>query len=203
MTHAPTTRSQTEPAEPTTRHGAHAPRQAIRPKAPAPARFGKAGLSADSRAYVKTSITLKRGPLIPRKRIEGNGIVSDYDHLGHGLARTLAGVSIALGIAELIAAGPIAKWLGMHDKRTIVRMHGAREVGHGLSILTSNHPRDRAVWVWARVAGDVLDAATLSSGLSRQNRNRHRVGYAMGIVAAVAVTDALCALWLQGSNAAK
>lgn len=197
MTHAPTTRSQTEPSESAIRQGAHSPRQAIRPKAPAPACFGKAGLSTGSRAYVKTSVTLKGGPLMQRNRIDGIGIVSDYDHLGHGLARSLAGFSIALGIAELIAAGPIVKWLGMHDKRTIVRLQGTREVAHGVAILTTNHPRDRAIWMWARVAGDVLDVATLASGLNRHNRNRRRVRYAIGIVAAVSVIDALCGLRLQ------
>ena len=68
------------------------------------------------------------------------------------LALGLGWFSIALGVAEVTAPRAIARWSGIRtDESTasVVRSLGAREIGHGISILAQP---DRARWLWSRVA---------------------------------------------------
>ena len=113
---------------------------------------------------------------------------------GKGLADALGWFSIGLGAAELLAPEAVAEYLGMDDLTELVRAYGLREIATGVGILANRQPTG---WVWARVAGDALDLATLAAGLSPRNRRRNRVLGAMAAVAGVALLDVMCARQLD------
>jgi uncharacterized membrane protein len=78
------------------------------------------------------------------------------------LVRGLGWFSLALGAAELVAPQAVANLIGMRraKKPAVIRMFGLREMAGGIGILTSADPTP---WLWARVAGDVMDLAALGS----------------------------------------
>jgi hypothetical protein len=104
------------------------------------------------------------------------------------VARALGWFGIALGAAELLMPGAVARASGLRGRDTLVRACGAREIATGIGLLASRRPM---WWMWARVAGDALDAATLSRGRSRQ------AGLSLAVVAAVAAADVACAAALS------
>jgi hypothetical protein len=75
-----------------------------------------------------------------------------------------------------------------------VRLHGLREIAIGLGLLRAPDP---SPWMWARVGGDVLDAATLSYGLCDGDRAMLRATGGLAAVAGIAALDVGCAraLW--------
>lgn len=109
---------------------------------------------------------------------------------GKSLAEGIGWFSIALGVSELVAPERIGEYLGMEEKTELIRLYGVREVAKGIGVLTSRRPLG---WMWARVAGDMLDIATLATGLTRENPHRDRVMGAIVAVAGVTVLDVLCA----------
>lgn len=84
-------------------------------------------------------------------------------------ARVLGWFSIGLGIAELVMPRALARAAGMPDRPHLTRLYGLREIGTGVGLLTS---RDPTPWLWARVAGDALDVATVGAGLATAGRPR-------------------------------
>jgi hypothetical protein len=113
-----------------------------------------------------------------------------YNTPAYKTARGLGWFSLALGAAEIIAPGYLNRALGFREHRALVRGFGIRELLSGAGILLSSNP---IPWLWARVAGDVLDMAALLPGLSRRNRHRGAAAGALLSVAAVALVDYLCA----------
>ena len=93
-------------------------------------------------------------------------------------AKALGWFSLALGAAELLAPRLVANRLGLRGRNTLMQLYGLREVGAGLGLLSG---RRRSAWLWARVAGDALDLATLAA--ARPGRGR-----AMGLAAVAGVT---------------
>jgi hypothetical protein len=85
-----------------------------------------------------------------------------------------------LGAAEILALDRVAATAGVAPTprtRSVIRLLGARELGHGVAILSS------PTLVWNRVAGDVLDIALLAVG------QRHRRGSRVrGLVSALGLT---------------
>lgn len=77
-------------------------------------------------------------------------------------ARVLGWFSIALGLVELTMPRTVVRVAGMPKLPTVTRVYGLREIGTGIGILTSKDP---SPWLWARVAGDALDIATVGTGL--------------------------------------
>jgi hypothetical protein len=116
---------------------------------------------------------------------------------GELLAKSIAWMAMGLGVAELVAPETIARGLGLEEKADLVRMYGVREVVKSVGILNQRQP---VGWMWARVAGDVLDLATLADGLSRKNRHRGRVFIAMAAIAGVTALDVLCAKQLSSAR---
>lgn len=155
----------------------------VPPIRPAPARFGAAGISAGEDRFFKDTITLR-----PE---------SPMEDITDPVAQGLGWFSIGLGAAEIVAGRSIAQWLGMDGKSPLLRFYGVREIGAGIGILAQNRPKNRAPWLWARVAGDVLDLATLAPGLRHDNPRRDRVQGAIGVVAAITAVDLLCASLLS------
>jgi len=105
------------------------------------------------------------------------------------LARALGWFSVGLGLAELLAPRRVGKASGLANHRTLLRLYGARELAAGVGILTQ---KNTAPWLWARVAGDALDLATLGIALT-SDEQRGRVAFATAAVAGVTALDVLCA----------
>jgi len=119
---------------------------------------------------------------LPRDVVEGGA---------DGLTTFLAVFSMGLGLAETLAPGGLARWVGVRTARVLVPAFGVREIVSGLGILASRRP---AGWVWSRVAGDVLDAATLGTELNAaRGRRRDRLTKALAAVAGVTVLDLIAA----------
>ena len=114
------------------------------------------------------------------------------------LERGLGWFSIGLGAAA-IAAPRLVCWLSGLRSPTLMRLVGTRELAAGVGILTQ---RDRAPWLWSRVAGDTFDLAALSLAFARRGR-RGRAAVALTAVAGVTVLDVLAAMRLSGSRAGR
>ncbi len=113
------------------------------------------------------------------------------------LARGLGWFSLALGAAELLAPRKLTNVIGADEHDALTRGYGVREIGAGIGILAS---RDPTPWVWARVAGDLLDLATLAPTLQEDNPRRPYAMTAFGNVAAITVLDLFCAMSLSRSD---
>lgn len=100
-------------------------------------------------------------------------------------------LSLGIGVAELLAAKPAARRAGMRGGENVMRLYGLREIVTGLGLLAN---RDNpAPWLWARVAGDALDAATLAGGPLRRDPRHPVLRFALYAVAAIGVADLLAA----------
>lgn len=111
-----------------------------------------------------------------------------YESRPDALSTGLGWFSIALGLAELAAPRALARSLGMDGHERLIQAYGAREVATGIGILAASDPTP---WVRGRVAGDVLDLATLATGLHRGNPRRGTVVMAMAAVLGVTAFDLL------------
>lgn len=116
---------------------------------------------------------------------------------GQKLAMGLGWFSLGLGLYEMVAPRHLGRILGMEDRAELLRLYGLREIGTGIGILSQRSPGKPAPWVWGRVAGDALDLATLSTGLSPDNPKRDNVVAAIAVVAGVTLLDAACAQGLS------
>jgi uncharacterized membrane protein len=108
------------------------------------------------------------------------------------LAKGIGWFSIGLGLAEVAAPGKIAQLIGMGDqpgKRTLLRFYGFREIAAGVGILSG---RRTDGWMWGRVAGDVVDIATLGSAMGSEAANRRRLATATAAVLGVTALDVYC-----------
>jgi uncharacterized membrane protein len=144
--------------------------------------------------------TALRSEARPRKAPIGRYQQLADENRGTGsesLADLLGIFSIGLGIAQVAAPGAVSKLIGIEDDegaRTIMRLMGAREISHGLGILSNQHP---AKWVWSRVAGDALDLALLGKVMANPDNHRGRTLLAAANVLAVATLDLVAARQLS------
>jgi len=115
------------------------------------------------------------------------------DGTAHALAQGLGWFSIGLGLAEVVAPGRLARFLGMEERTELIRVYGMREIATGVGILSQDDPTP---WLWSRVGGDVLDLGSLAAGLGRSNPQRENVGLAIAAVAGIMARDLLCARML-------
>jgi hypothetical protein len=124
------------------------------------------------------------------------------DRLGPAAARGFGALSIGLGLLELAAPGALKRSLGLHHpSETGVRgAYGAREIAVGAALLAQPH---RAELMWARVAGDALDIATLIAGDRSDNPKRRTLHAALGGVLAVTAADIAVALRLSRPRPAR
>jgi hypothetical protein len=117
------------------------------------------------------------------------------------LAKNLGYLSIALGVAELIAPRPICRAIGLNGLENVIRSYGVREVATGVAILASHDPTP---WIWGRVAGDIADLATVATGLqNRHGNNTDRTLMALAGLAAVTAVDVLCASRLAAGKGSR
>ena len=113
------------------------------------------------------------------------------------LAQGLGWFSVGLGLAELVAPHSLARFLGMDEHAGLIRAYGLRELATGAGILLQDDPTP---WLWARVAGDALDIATLATALDGDNPRRGNVAVALVAVAGVTALDAICAQRLSADG---
>ena len=111
------------------------------------------------------------------------------------IAKGLGWFSLALGAAEVAAPGILAHLVGVRNgsvNRWLLRspMYGMREIATGVGIL--NHPRP-SEWLWARVAGDLVDLGTLALSLRSDENDRRRLTAAILAVAGITVLDYITA----------
>jgi hypothetical protein len=104
------------------------------------------------------------------------------------LARGLGWFGIGLGVVELLTARPLSRAVGVPRHPDLIGAAGVREIATGIGLL---HARDPAPWLWARLAGDALDVATLARGLHGKPRRGATV--ALAAVAGVALLGLVAA----------
>ena len=108
------------------------------------------------------------------------------------IARGLGWFSIGLGLAELLAPRALARlWGGDGRHSSTIRLAGVREIAAGLLIFSQG--RRPVAGLWARVAGDVVDLATLSAAAASPNTHRAGAAFAAVNVLGVGALDLLCA----------
>jgi len=128
--------------------------------------------------------------------MQRNDQVDTYERLANGLGW----FSIGLGLAEVFRPGAVSHLIGVDDSdrnRTLLRCYGLREIAAGIGILSQPRP---AGWVWARVAGDVLDIGSLISAFRSEDNDRSRLGTATAAVLGVTALDVICAQQLTRSS---
>ena len=112
------------------------------------------------------------------------------------LAKSLGWFSIGLGLVQLIAPQRITSALGMEGMEPLMRAYGAREIGTGVVTLSP----DKRTGLWMRVAGDLLDIATLAPALHWANPKRDNARMAMAMVVGVTAIDVVGALALSARH---
>jgi len=121
---------------------------------------------------------------------------------GGGLANALGWFSIGLGLAQVVSPDGVARLVGLQDNsrtRSLMRAIGVRELTAGVGILSRERPTG---WVWARVAGDVMDLALLGSALGNDDNERDRTVAAAAAVLGVTALDVVCGGRLAGQGRA-
>lgn len=119
------------------------------------------------------------------------------------LAQGLALFSVGLGAAQVLAPAALARLTGVGDtgrKRTVMFGCGWRELAAGVGIFVQRRP---TAWLWARVAGDVMDLALLVSAFGGRRSDAGRIGVSLGAVAGVTALDVIAAVRMGGLEAAE
>jgi len=102
----------------------------------------------------------------------------------------LGAFSLGLGLAELLAPRRVGRTTGVEAPAAVLRAYGLREIAAGALILA--RPRS-PLGPWSRVAGDLLDIATLAWAAQRHPEQRGRIGLAFAAVTPVVVLDLVAA----------
>jgi ferritin-like metal-binding protein YciE len=90
-----------------------------------------------------------------------------------------------------LAPEEIARLVGVKASAKLVRLLGARELATGIGVLTSRRP---SKWLWARVAGDLVDLAFLRAVALRSEHGAHaKLVAASTAVMGVTLLDATAA----------
>ena len=124
----------------------------------------------------------------------GRGAHSDSERLARGLGY----VSIALGLAELLAPRAVGRSIGLEGRETLIRACGAREIATGVAILASHDPTP---WVWGRIGGDALDLMTLGTAMTDADDDERRsLSLTAVAVAGLAALDVACVYGLTADK---
>ena len=114
------------------------------------------------------------------------------------LARGLGWFSVGLGLTELLAPRAIASITGVSNTRTgLIRLYGLREIASGIGIFAQQKPTEA---MWSRVAGDVMDLASLGAAYASPNSKKGRLTFATANVLAVTALDVICARQLSNGT---
>jgi uncharacterized membrane protein len=149
---------------------------------------------------------LARGRAADWRMRAGTGnreMMSRSDPAGDGqrheewLAKGLGWFSVGLGLSQVLAPRGVVGFIGVSDDHrncALMRMLGLRELACGVGILTKRRP---AGWVWARVAGDMMDLALLGTAMAEDGPGRDRVAAATAAVVGVTALDVYDAVQLS------
>jgi uncharacterized membrane protein len=111
------------------------------------------------------------------------------------LTRGLGWFSIGLGAAQVLTPSGMDRAVGVRDnsrnRSVMAGVGGARELAVGVGILSRRWPKS---WLWARVAGDMLDLAMLGRAMFNDRNARRRVALAMMSVVGVTAADVLASV---------
>lgn len=114
----------------------------------------------------------------------------DFDHQAEPLATFLGVFSLGLGLAEVLVPRRVADATGVRYPG-LLRAYGVREIVSGLGILANRQP---TMWLMSRVAGDLMDLATIGAAYAQaRGDDRRRLVRAAVAVAGVAALDVACA----------
>ena len=117
---------------------------------------------------------------------------------GESLADFLGFFSLGLGLSQVLMPGVMSRIVGIDHEdernRLVMRLMGAREISHGLAVLSNQQP---AKAMWSRVAGDALDLALLGKALANPENARGRTLFAIANVLAVTALDVIAAKQLS------
>lgn len=102
----------------------------------------------------------------------------------------LGWMSVGVGLTELTFPERLCRVLGVPRRSGLMRVLGLREVATGLGLLL----QPRRPWLWARVAGDVLDLVLLARTFGRPRANRAWQGVITAAVAGGTLVDLLAAV---------
>jgi uncharacterized membrane protein len=109
------------------------------------------------------------------------------------LANGLGWFSIGLGLAEIATPKLVANLIGVTNERKtrkVLRFYGARELAAGLGILSQSNPSG---WLWARVAGDVVDISSLCKAMTTDHNDRGKGIATAAALIGVTFADIYCA----------
>ena len=112
-------------------------------------------------------------------------------------AKNLGYFSIVLGLTEIFSPRAVCEAAGLEHRHKLIRAYGVREVATGMAILTSHNATP---WIWGRVAGDVLDIATLLSVSRGDETQKGNTILALVGLAGVAAIDVVCAMGLSAEK---
>lgn len=122
----------------------------------------------------------------------------------NGWIHRLGWLSLGLGTLNLAAPALVRRMSGVDDSpttRALVPLVGARELVHGAGLLLGRRP---ARWAVTRIAGDVLDLATLGVAVARRPQHRRaRLLVTTGAVLAITAIDIAVAARARRSPAAR
>jgi uncharacterized membrane protein len=118
------------------------------------------------------------------------------------VARGLGVFSFALGLPQITTPGRMTRLIGVRDdakSRMWMRAVGAREIAAGAGIFSKRQPKE---WIWARVAGDTMDLALLTSALRSKKRSKEptRTLVATGAVLGAFAADVYDGVRLARTN---
>jgi uncharacterized membrane protein len=126
---------------------------------------------------------------VARRFSLGNGQASGQGDPAMRRARGLGWFSVGLGLAQVMAPRMLSRLVvgtdGVKRRRTMQAI-GLRELAAGVNLL--RQPRDSR-WLWARVAGDVMDLALLGSAFRSRKAHPTRLATSIAAVVGVAALD--------------
>jgi len=105
----------------------------------------------------------------------------------------LAALSFGLGALELLSGRKMARKLGLPRSAPVLKTYGAREIASGALLLAA--PRS-SLGAWSRVAGDVMDLATLGTARLQKRGRPNRIMGAAAFVGAALAADVAAGLLL-------
>ncbi len=141
---------------------------------------------------LSTKVTGRTGPFAGGERSTSGGALTRLSlQRTQRTALGLGWFSLGLGLTELLAPRQLGRFIGIKPlphRTWTLRAMGLRELAAGVGILARPRPTG---WMWARVAGDVLDLALLGLAMGGKRANRARLPAVMASVAGVTALDLL------------
>ena len=114
------------------------------------------------------------------------------------MTTALGWFSVGLGLTRLLCPRELSRLIGVPERTGLMRACGIRELATGVGILTQERP---AAWLWARVAGDVMDVALLARAMRSDKADPGRVAAAMAAVVGVGAAGVIAGQQLGADGA--